>query len=531
METFDEMLNRIEQTKKASETDFKRISRSDDDAERTKAVSLMIKVGIADKYTTYLKTTENVFYDSEEEADEIQAKSELVTYESINGIDLSRFHFLNTKGNPTGVFDEAIFQYLIEVEKMFIMGGIVYYYRGGKYIADGSGSWLKTRIRRLIYPEFIKSTTLDRIYKLFISANGLQLSSERLNNHPRHYINFQNGYLDCISGKMLQHNPKHYSINQIPHNYNPDDEYAVNDTVERWLDFITPCEDDREMLLEYCGLCMTTDTRQQKFLILNGVGGSGKSTLIKLLEEVIGCENISNISLKEFQTRFASHGLLNKLLNSCADLEIDALNDVSLIKKILGEDSLRAEAKGKDAISFKSYAKLIFSTNELPLVLSEKSNGFYRRLLILNMNRIPEKRRTDFYDDLRAGIDYFIHLCVEALRRMYERGYIIESAESVKAVKLMRCESDTVQAWLTDICYTDDITTKTDRAELYRSYDSYCDDNDRRPLSRNAFYKSLRAKNFYDYQSHGTWMFRGISIQKTTPKNLSQDLMNVIPFT
>ena len=35
---------------------------------------------------------------------------------------------------------------------------------------------------------------------------------------------------------------------------------------------------------------------------------------------------------------------------------------------------------------FKNRAKFIFSCNELPQVLDDRSNGFYRRLLIIRFN-------------------------------------------------------------------------------------------------------------------------------------------------
>ena len=146
---------------------------------------------------------------------------------------------------------------------------------------------------------------------------------------------------------------------EIPHKYDPDAKY--NGTkMEEYLNFICEEEDSREMLLQFVGYCLTKDVGQQKFLVLNGEGGTGKSTVIRLIEALTGSRNVSNISLTDLQQRFASFGLMGKLLNSCADLEIQALEDTSVIKKILGEDTLRAEQKGKDAISFKSYAKLIF---------------------------------------------------------------------------------------------------------------------------------------------------------------------------
>lgn len=441
--------------------------------------------------------------------------TQTVTEEST--ADLDRFHIINKDGKATGVFDYAIFEHICTERDLFVMGGTPYIYRHGVYEADENGSILKTEIRKLIYPELVRSTTVKRVYDLFLSAAELQMSFDRLNNYPASWICFRNGFYDPVTKKMFPHSPEYRAINQIPHDYTPD-ATPEGAAIEEWLRFIVPTPDEREMLLQFAGLCMTRDTRQQKFLILNGEGGSGKSTVIKVVESMVGGGNISNISLSELQQRFASYGLLGKLLNSCADLEISALEDTSTLKKILGEDSLRGEKKGADAISFKSYAKLIFSTNELPIVKAERTNGFFRRLLILPMDKLPAQKRADFFDSLSGQLDYFIHLCVEALERMYQAGHLTESRSSKEAVAQLRCDSDTVQAFLTDETARKP-GSRIERTELFQRYQDYCFESDRQTLTRNNFYKSMRMKGYSEIASCGIRYFESISLDKNCSKN------------
>lgn len=378
--------------------------------------------------------------------------------------DLSQFHLVNNKGVPAGVFDEAIFKYIKGQQDLFVCGGTVYIYDGGYFKADVSGARLKTMISKLIYPQFIKSTTLKRIYDRFLCDISLEVSFEELNRYPAHWICFENGMYDCKEKRLLPHSPKYKAVNQIPHEYKPGAVHEGKRT-EEFLKFICPEPDSREMLLQFSGYAHTKDVGQQKFLVLLGEGGSGKSTFIRLMEASVGSRNLSNISLTDLQQRFASFGLMGKLLNSCADLEISALEDTAIIKKVLGEDTLRAEQKGRDAISFKNYAKLIFSTNELPVVKAEKTNGFYRRLLVLPMNRVPEKKNPNLLNELLQEIDYFVWLSVQALERMYEKEIIITSAESEKAVAQLRMDSDTVQAFLVESCVLED-GSRIERTEL-----------------------------------------------------------------
>lgn len=429
-------------------------------------------------------------------------------------LDLDQFHIIKN-GRITGVFDFAILQYLKKHQDLFVLGGVVYLYKSGVFRPDRSGAELKTMIRKLIYPEFVKSTTLKRIHDLFVFDAELQVTTEDLNQYPVEWVNFRNGFYDPVSRTMTPHDPVYRATVQIPHVYNPDDQLSGT-MVQDWLSFICQSPEDLEMLLQFSGLCLTRDCRQQKFMILNGEGGTGKSVVIRMIETMIGTENISNISLSQLTQRFAPFGLLGKLLNSCADLEISALEDTSVVKKVLGEDTLRGEAKGKDSFSFRSFAKLIFSTNQLPVVKGEQSNGFYRRLLILTMNRVPAKKESDFFDRLSAEVDDFILLSVQALERLYQTGQIVESPGSVEAVKRLRCDSDTVEAFLTECVekVPDSTENRIKKSDLYRSYEAFCRDMERQSLTKQNFYRSMKTKGVGEIKTNGTEYFRGMKFRE-----------------
>lgn len=435
------------------------------------------------------------------------------------GINLDRFHFKNDAGKITGVIHYEIFEDIKSKNNIFVCGSTPYIYENGYYVADYSGAKLKTLIMGYIYKEFIKSQTINNIYNLFLQDVTLEKTFEELNQFPPHWICFTNGMWDCKSKRLIQHNPKYLCINQIPHRF--DGTVKHGNKIDRFLDFICDHADDREMLLQFIGYCLTRDTSQQKFLVLCGCGGSGKSTLIRLIECMVGKRNISNVALGELSHRFASFGLLGKLMNSCADLEISALEDTSIIKKLLGEDTIRGEQKGKDGISFNSYAKLVFSTNELPLVKSEKSNGFYRRLLVLTMDKKPAVKNPHLYLELESEIEYLIYISVQALEKMYQHELVTVSENSEKAVNQLWADSDTVQAFISECCILSD-SEKSERGFLFSKYKDYCEETERVSLTKNNFYKSLRIKGCKDFKTNGERFFRGISYGINSPKGQNE---------
>lgn len=305
-------------------------------------------------------------------------------------LDLNKFHILNGEGKAVAPFDDVIAEHIKSNYHIFI-SDCPYLYVNGVYIPDRKGTKLKDIIKKYLYPQFRTPRRYNPIYTLIVEADELQKSFDELNCFPKSYANFQDCMLDIETMQEMPHNPEFFSINQIPHRWQDVKRAIEGKEIEKFFDFVFPNADDREMFLEYAGYSLTMDTRQQRFLTLCGVGGTGKSILIRLLEAAAGIANVSNVSMQDLNKRFSTSLLVGKTLNSCADLSGEALEDSSTMKKLLGEDSVMGEFKGQTAFMFKNYSKMLFSTNMLPVIMSERTNGFYRRLLILKMNRQPEK--------------------------------------------------------------------------------------------------------------------------------------------
>lgn len=426
------------------------------------------------------------------------------------------FHNLDAKWNPTSVNDSRIYTYIKKTHHILVCGDVPYVYRGGYYNDDVKGTILKTMIRGCLLEVFIRSNTIDRIYRLFLQDDELVKDAEDLNDYAGNWVNFQNGMYNAKNGKLYRHDWTIYSTTQIPWTYKPDGSHGPGDEIEKFLNFAVPDPEDREMLLQYMGLCCTIDTRQQKMLIMCGEGGTGKSTLIKLLQDIVGKRNVSNVPMSKLSERFTAVFMMGKLLNSCADLEIDALDDVSIIKQLIGEDEIKAEHKGKSVFSFENFAKMLFSTNELPLVRNEKTDGFYRRLLVLTMNQKPEKRDVNLKDKLRKQLPYLIHLCMQALGRMYRNGAITISQNSIMATRQLRKDSDTIEAFLADNCTDGDLDRdKIERKELYDKYTEYCKEWECEAHRKKNFFKALRNKGYSEGPVNGTYCFKGIRWKDT----------------
>lgn len=447
--------------------------------------------------------------------------------------DLNKFHRFNEQGKRIGVFDMEIVDYLIQTVPFFMLENTPYIYGSGCYHEDANGIRLKSHIQKLLYRDCIKATTIQGIYNLLVSQPQVQKRFTDLNNQPSHWVNFQNGYFDVMEWKLIEHDTKYLMINQIPFSFYPDQAETVltgGTHIRKYLDFSISDETDQQTFWQYLGYCMTTDTRFQKFLMIKGKGGTGKSIAISFIQHIVGSGNYASMSLQNLNQRFYPTGLFGKLLNACADIPSTAMESVDIIKKAVGEDTLLYEKKGQDPTQFNSYAKLLFSANEMPLNLDDKTNAYYRRLLVLDINRtIPEEEKDSKLKEKMCNESaYAIHMAMLALKHLYTDNHFIESNHSKECIAHLYRSADSVKAFTDDmLCHK--VGEKIKRSEVYKMYEEYCEDNGRTPHGKSRFWEYMADKGYMIKRySDGAYYFKDTSVKESDFETMDDTIEN--PF-
>lgn len=120
----------------------------------------------------------------------------------------------------------------------------------------------------------------------------------------------------------------------------------------------------------------------------DGVGGTGKSTLLEVLTKIVGEQNVSNVLLDQFGNRFIFSNMLGKYLNIGDDNgRNDELQNVGTLKSIVTGNRVTIDRKNMQPIECRIFAKQLFATNILPYI-DFTDGGLMRRLNIVLMNKV-----------------------------------------------------------------------------------------------------------------------------------------------
>ena len=136
----------------------------------------------------------------------------------------------------------------------------------------------------------------------------------------------------------------------------------------------------------------------------DGVGGTGKSTLLEVLTKIVGEKFVSNVLLDQFGNRFIFSNMLGKYLNIGDDNgKNDELQNVGTLKSIVTGNRVTIDRKNISPIEVRIFAKQLFATNILPYI-DFTDGGIMRRLNIVKMNKvIPKGRKMPTIDNNEIG--------------------------------------------------------------------------------------------------------------------------------
>lgn len=332
-------------------------------------------------------------------------------------------------------------------------------------------------------------------------------------NRNPYLVNVRNGLLDIRDMSFKEHTPSYLSTVQLNVEYNPQVDCPQ---FKKFLNEVLDCK-LIPLVQEIVGYLLTTNTASQKAFVFWGPARTGKSTLLWVVEYLLlGKKNVSNIPWQEIGDKFKTAELLGKLANVFSDLPSKSIDDTGIFKVVTGEDYLMAEKKNKNPFKFKPFARLVFSCNELPRNYVDRTEGFYRRLIIVPFNRQIEKSKIDKalkykFQREKEGI---FNWALEGLKRLYENNFEFSENELTDGVKKeYKRENNNVISFVEECCELDGLFSCS-RIEIYEAYKEFCGEAGLKALSQIKFNKELEGNfNITRSRSGKLRLWNGVRIK------------------
>lgn len=312
------------------------------------------------------------------------------------------------------------------------------------------------------------------------------------------YITFRNGVYNINTGTLEPFTPDIITLNKIDWNYNPD---AYDENVDKMLTRLA-CGDQavRALLCEAIGYCFYRRNELRKAFILTGEKQNGKSTYLKLINLLLGRENVTSLDLAELGQRFKPAELFGKLANIGDDIGDDFISNPAIFKKVVSGDPVNVERKGENPFDLKNYSKFLFSANSIPRI-KDKSGAVISRLVIIPFNARFTKEDPDFDPYIiykltsENAMEYLINIGLEGLKRVLGAYSFTESESVEKALAEYEENNNPILLFFKELDRSEIIHKST--RDIYSRYRLFCAENNFNPMSNVEFSKSV--KKHFDF--------------------------------
>jgi P4 family phage/plasmid primase-like protien len=342
----------------------------------------------------------------------------------------------------------------------------LYLYRGGCHFLANANE--VQGLIMLLVPdgfklEFRNSATARRIYDDII-RNPVRKELGECN--PENAICFMNGVYLPDSGELRPHSPDDAFTVQMPLSCNLNAKKPAESHFVKFMNHLTGGDGGQfRLLMEFIGLAMSNmpvGKAYKQALLLVGGGNTGKSTLLRVIENLLGDGNCVAIKFEKLEeNNFATSKLLHKRLACEHDMKSMKLADISVFKNIVGGDMIDAEFKGENAFSFRFDGLLWLNTNDLPKFGGDKGGHVYDRFVIVNAvgktygrGEPPMPGAVERDPGLEAKImeesEYIVWLAMMALKDLRKRGSLNLTQRQKENMERHKFENSTIAAFFSE---------------------------------------------------------------------------------
>jgi putative DNA primase/helicase len=357
----------------------------------------------------------------------------------------------------------------------------------------------------------------------------LLVKAEKLDTDPWR-LNVLNGTLDLRKGGLRPHDRADLITKLAPVTFVPT---AKNETLERYLKMLEDHAPGMAAFLARCfGAALTGDASPESLFLLQGEGGSGKTTLVEAMSAMMGGYAVK-LQFESFCQ--SKHGrspgaaspdlipLRGARLAYASEGDQSARLDAGVVKTLTGNEPITARALHSPPITFPQTWKLWLVSNFDPKASSEDT-GIWRRMLKLHFDVIPEQERdpevkrvlTTAQEARSALLAWALKGCIDWQSRGGGRAGLAPPEAVQAATNAYRIKQDTLSEWWDDLLNADAVLKSDEWAtvgEMRRHYEDWCDETGALPVYVKRFNEYLETHGLVKIRSTaGVKRWQGIKM-------------------
>ncbi|MBN1532096.1 MAG: hypothetical protein JXA20_05495 [Spirochaetes bacterium] len=432
------------------------------------------------------------------------------------------YYSMTDRGNAQRIYDEygSTLDYVHELGKFAHFDGVV-------HIVDESEKRIheiyKETGERMVDEAFriegkdareaaLKWCRQSEFFKVFSSTIA---HLQRMTAHSIHEYDVDDYEILCLNGaldlkeiKLTPSSPEQKHLKVVRAKYDPEAK------APRWEQFIeevtskdgTPRPELAHYLHKVLGYCLTADTSEKCiFFFYGGTGDNGKSTLITVIEYILGpyAQRISSTSL--MKKKFGSNEIRNdlaKLIGSrfVAGSEVSKNNifDDGIIRDLVGGDSITCRFLRQEFFTYEPKYKLFLYGNNKPRIDADDP-AIRNKIKMIPFDFQPATVDKKLKKTLKAEADGIFNWLVEGLR-MYRDEGLTDPEEIKEITKEYFDHNDFIARFIAENYEVVGIDEgNVSKISLYEAYTEWAmGEGVKKPLSKNAFGSRMIGKGFKD---------------------------------
>jgi putative DNA primase/helicase len=322
------------------------------------------------------------------------------------------------------------------------------------------------------------------------------LSSDGDQPPAREFMAVPNGLLHLPSGELYPPSPAYFGLACCGVAYESD----APDPAE-WRKFLRelwPDDDDAiAALQQWAGYCLSSDTSQQKIMLLVGPPRSGKGTIARVLTALLGPDSVAAPTFAGLATNFGLSPLIGRSLAIIGDARLSGRTDRAIVTErllsISGEDMQSIDRKHAEIWTGRLGTRIMILTNDL-LDVSDASAALASRFLALVMT-VSFLGREDhgLADRLMGELPGILKWAVDGYQELRRRGRFRQPVRGGEAVEEMENLASPVLAFVRECCMVH-AGLIVEKDALHKAFQTWCAEQGiKRPDTKNVFMRNLRS--------------------------------------